>query len=197
MAQSTFALTVYRHSCPSPSSPSSPPLNIDFWDTAGQERFNSMHPSYYHRAHACLLVFDITRKLSYQHLDHWHAELQSVRPGLPCLVAANKVDEDDSVTKKVFAFTKKRQGAAGGVVGGVRFVSAADGLNVVRTFRELIAIADEYRRRGNEADFSGEVMDALDYFDRKEKKAAQAAGTTAGSGTESAAAPAAGREDLY
>ena len=28
----------------------------DFWDTAGQERFNSMHPSYYHNAHACIMV---------------------------------------------------------------------------------------------------------------------------------------------
>ena len=28
----------------------------DFWDTAGQERFNSMHPSYYHQAQACILV---------------------------------------------------------------------------------------------------------------------------------------------
>jgi len=28
----------------------------DFWDTAGQERFASMHPSYYYRAHACVLV---------------------------------------------------------------------------------------------------------------------------------------------
>ena len=28
----------------------------DFWDTAGQERFNSMHSSYYHQAHACILV---------------------------------------------------------------------------------------------------------------------------------------------
>jgi hypothetical protein len=28
----------------------------DFWDTAGQERFASMHPSYYYRAHACILV---------------------------------------------------------------------------------------------------------------------------------------------
>jgi Rab-like protein 2 len=156
-----------------------------------------MHPSYYHRAHACLLVFDITRKLSYQHLDHWHAELQSVRPGLPTVVAANKVDEDDSVTKKVFAFTKKRQGAAGGVVGGVRFVSAADGLNVVRTFKELIAIADEYRRKGNEADFSGEVMDALDYFERKEKKAAQTAAAAAGAAPQTEAAAKPGREELY
>jgi len=29
---------------------------VDFWDTAGQERFSSMHPSYYHQAHACILV---------------------------------------------------------------------------------------------------------------------------------------------
>ena len=31
----------------------------DFWDTAGQERFKSMHPSYYHQAHACILVRSI------------------------------------------------------------------------------------------------------------------------------------------
>lgn len=31
-------------------------LLSDFWDTAGQERFSSMHPSYYHQAHSCLLV---------------------------------------------------------------------------------------------------------------------------------------------
>lgn len=28
----------------------------DFWDTAGQERFQSMHASYYHKAHACIMV---------------------------------------------------------------------------------------------------------------------------------------------
>ena len=31
-------------------------FSSDFWDTAGQERFSSMHPSYYHQAHSCLLV---------------------------------------------------------------------------------------------------------------------------------------------
>ena len=29
---------------------------LKIWDTAGQERFNKMHPSYYHQAHACILV---------------------------------------------------------------------------------------------------------------------------------------------
>jgi GTPase SAR1 family protein len=36
---------------------------VDIWDTAGQERFNSMHSSYYYRANACIMVFDVTRKV--------------------------------------------------------------------------------------------------------------------------------------
>ena len=34
----------------------------DFWDTAGQERFSSMHPSYYHQAHSCLLVSTVSKE---------------------------------------------------------------------------------------------------------------------------------------
>ncbi|KAK7241052.1 proteasome-interacting thioredoxin [Aureococcus anophagefferens] len=45
----------------------------NIWDTAGQERFNKMHPAYYHRAHACILCFDVTRKATYQHLSDWRA----------------------------------------------------------------------------------------------------------------------------
>lgn len=44
----------------------------DFWDTAGQERFTSMHPSYYHEAHACILVFDATRKITYKNVAQWY-----------------------------------------------------------------------------------------------------------------------------
>lgn len=47
-------------------------LVVDFWDTAGQERFASMHPSYYYRAQACVLAFDVTRKSTYQNLSHWY-----------------------------------------------------------------------------------------------------------------------------
>lgn len=40
-------------------------IKIDIWDTAGQECFNTLHPSYYFGAHACVLVFDVTRKITY------------------------------------------------------------------------------------------------------------------------------------
>ncbi|UYV68676.1 RABL2B [Cordylochernes scorpioides] len=95
----------------------------DFWDTAGQERFNSLHPSYYHQAHACVLailplsncalirdsscqnvqlhgvtqVFDVTRKVTYKNLSRWYSELRASRPEIPCLCAANKIDVARSI----------------------------------------------------------------------------------------------------
>jgi Rab-like protein 2 len=64
---STYALTVFRHK----GEVDGKSVEVDFWDTAGQERFASMHPSYYHRAHACILVFDVTRKVTYTNLQEW------------------------------------------------------------------------------------------------------------------------------
>ena len=64
----------------------------DFWDTAGQEKFQSMHPSYYHQAHACILVFDATRKNTYKSLANWYAEMRNYRPSIPCICAVNKID---------------------------------------------------------------------------------------------------------
>ena len=41
---------------------------IDFWDTAGQEKFDKLHASYYFGADCCILVFDVTRKITYRNL---------------------------------------------------------------------------------------------------------------------------------
>lgn len=84
-----------------------------------------MHPSYYHRAHAAIMVFDITRKTTYKSLQKWWAELQTACKGVPVLVVANKIDEDMTVTGKSFAFAEKNKLP-------LLFVSASDGTNVVR-----------------------------------------------------------------
>jgi GTPase SAR1 family protein len=45
-------------------------LAADIWDTAGQERFNSMHASYYYRAHvSCLLGTVTVGKQQACHMD--------------------------------------------------------------------------------------------------------------------------------
>ena len=52
-------------------------FDLDIWDTAGQDSFNELHPSYYYGAHACILVFDVNRKITYQNLRQWYKEMRN------------------------------------------------------------------------------------------------------------------------
>ena len=67
-------------------------FSVDIWDTAGQESFNELHPTYYFGAHVCILVFDVTRKVTYTNLRNWYAEMRNQCPHIPCICIANKVD---------------------------------------------------------------------------------------------------------
>ena len=152
--RSTYALTLYRYDTEvAKEDGSTEPLRVDFWDTAGQERFASMHPSYYYRAHACILCFDVTRKPTYQHMNNWYRELRTYCEEIPCFVVANKIDVNYDVTKKNFAFAKKHDLP-------LYYVSAADGTNVVRVFQDAIRQGLEYKRTGG--DFMAEVLELLD-----------------------------------
>jgi len=156
---STFALTVYRHTITIDDKT----LEVDFWDTAGQERFNSMHPSYYYRAHACILVFDVTRKISYQNLSAWFKELRMYRKEIPCIVVANKIDMSPEVTKIKFGFARKRKLP-------FYFVSAADGTNVVQIFKEAVRLANHYKDQDS-TDYVEQCMRLLE--DNKAPKGEQ------------------------
>jgi Rab-like protein 2 len=145
---STFALTLFKHTAKIDGED----IQVDFWDTAGQERFSSMHPSYYHQAHACLFVFDVTRKVTYKNLLAWHKELREYREDIPCIVVANKIDAKIEMTQKQFSFGKKNNMP-------FYFVSAADGTNVVKVFTELIKLGNHYKN--NSTDFMDEVMKLL------------------------------------
>jgi len=149
---STFALTLFNYS----TKIDDREVAVEFWDTAGQERFNNMHPSYYHSAHACILVFDCTRKTTYKNLPNWYKEVRQYRPEIPCILVANKIDVDISVTKKQFNFAKKYNLP-------FYFVSASDGTNVVKIFRDAIEKGLHYKE--NSTDFVDEVLRELDNLD--------------------------------
>lgn len=141
---STYALTLFRKNV----EVNGRQVSVDIWDTAGQERFNKMHPAYYHRAHACILCFDVTRKATYQHLANWYDELRDASD-IPCIVVANKIDIDYQVTRKNFKFASARNLP-------FYFVSAADGTNVVKVFRAAIDVAMEWKNNGD--DFINDVL---------------------------------------
>ena len=113
-----------------------------------------MHPSYYHKAHACILVFDVTRKVTYQNLQNWYKELRQFCEHIPCICIANKIDVDYNVTSKAFAFPSKHNLP-------FYFVSAADGTNVVKIFEEAVRLAHSHKS-GGEKDFVAEVLELLD-----------------------------------
>ncbi|XP_038199119.1 rab-like protein 2B isoform X2 [Arvicola amphibius] len=152
------------------SLPSNPPASLgrqscvhvaDFWDTAGQERFQSMHASYYHKAHACIMVFDVQRKITYKNLGTWYAELREFRPEIPCILVANKIDADIQMTQKNFSFAKKFSLP-------LYFVSAADGTNVVKLFNDAIRLAVAYKESSQ--DFMDEVLQELENFKLEQKE---------------------------
>jgi len=46
-------------------------VKLQIWDTAGQEKFRSITRSYYRDAAGALLVYDITRRETFDHLTTW------------------------------------------------------------------------------------------------------------------------------
>ncbi|XP_022656830.1 rab-like protein 2A isoform X2 [Varroa jacobsoni] len=146
---STYALTLFRHK----TNVDGTDVAVDFWDTAGQERFQKLHASYYHQAHACILVFDVTRKTTYKNLQRWYEELRRQRPSIPCICVANKIDADYDVTRKKFNFPAKNQLP-------IFYVSASDGTNVVKLFNEAIRAAVQYKR--NPTDFVDSILEELE-----------------------------------
>lgn len=47
---------------------------VQIWDTAGQERFQSLGAAFYRGADCCILVYDVTKIQSFEHLERWKAE---------------------------------------------------------------------------------------------------------------------------
>jgi len=68
-------------------------IKLQIWDTAGQESFRSIARSYYRDAAGCLLVFDVTRKESFNHLEKWLQETrQFANPNIAITIVGNKAD---------------------------------------------------------------------------------------------------------
>jgi Ras-related protein Rab-2A len=68
-------------------------VKLQIWDTAGQESFRSITRSYYRGAAGALLVYDITRRDTFQHLSRWLEEAkQHAHENMVILLIGNKSD---------------------------------------------------------------------------------------------------------
>lgn len=51
-------------------------VKLQIWDTAGQERFKSIVTSYYRNSVGIILVYDVTNRESFEHLNEWFSEVK-------------------------------------------------------------------------------------------------------------------------
>lgn len=68
-------------------------IKLQIWDTAGQESFRSITRSYYRGAAGALLVYDITRRETFNHLARWLTEArQNSNSNMVVMLIGNKSD---------------------------------------------------------------------------------------------------------
>eukprot|EP00615_Pteridomonas_danica_P011363 CAMPEP_0114355482 /NCGR_PEP_ID=MMETSP0101-20121206/20252_1 /TAXON_ID=38822 ORGANISM="Pteridomonas danica, Strain PT" /NCGR_SAMPLE_ID=MMETSP0101 /ASSEMBLY_ACC=CAM_ASM_000211 /LENGTH=155 /DNA_ID=CAMNT_0001497451 /DNA_START=219 /DNA_END=686 /DNA_ORIENTATION=+ len=79
-------------------------VKMTIWDTAGQERFRTLTSSYYRGAQGIILVYDVTRKDTFEALDQWLREMEVYCPGggreVVKLLVGNKVDMSPVVSRE-------------------------------------------------------------------------------------------------
>ncbi|CAL5978744.1 Rab1a [Hexamita inflata] len=89
-------------------------IKFQIWDTAGQEKFRSLAPMYYRSAAAVVVVFDVTRRASFEDVQYWIKEVKTNGDkDAIIVVVGNKIDksgrnvtaeEANSYAKSIQAF---------------------------------------------------------------------------------------------
>lgn len=108
-ANTSQGLPPPRLTHPQPRDPPPPQkhMKLSLWDTAGQETYKSVTRSYFRGASGALLVFDLTRKATFQHVTDWLNDLRQIaEPDIVVVLVGNKSDlasPDATVTTRVGA----------------------------------------------------------------------------------------------
>ena len=72
-------------------------FDITLFDTAGQERYRAITKNYFKESHGITLIYDITNRSSFEHIDTWLNSIQDSlsdwkRSGYMIMILGNKLD---------------------------------------------------------------------------------------------------------
>ena len=110
-------------------------IKAQIWDTAGQERYKSITNAYFKGAKGALVVYDITRKVTFNSVDKWIADLRaSADKKVNIILIGNKSDLENirEVTKDEGLEKSKALGVA------FMETSASNGDNIDKAFDVMI-----------------------------------------------------------
>ncbi|CAM9118002.1 unnamed protein product, partial [Ectocarpus fasciculatus] len=129
-------------------------IKLQIWDTAGQESFASITRSYYRGAAGALLVYDVTKRRSFNSIKTWMEETRRNAPDhLTTILIGNKSDLD-----KKRAVSQK-EGELFAQEHGMMFMetSAKSAFNIDAAFIEVAKSIHQKIEEG-EIDINAQVM---------------------------------------
>jgi len=138
-------------------------IKAQIWDTAGQERYRAVTSAYYRGAVGAMLVYDITKRQTFDHVPRWLEELRNhADNNIVIMLVGNKCDLDNLravPTEDAKEFAQKE---------GLFFLetSAMEATNVETAFLTVLTeifkivskkslIASQDQGNGNHASLSG------------------------------------------
>ncbi|KAK4373611.1 hypothetical protein RND71_008995 [Anisodus tanguticus] len=141
-------------------------VKAQIWDTAGQERYRAVTSAYYRGAVGAMLVYDITKRQTFDHIPRWLEELRAhADRNIVIILIGNKTDLEDQravPTEDAKEFAQKE---------GLFFLetSALEATNVEDAFSTVLIeifnivnkknlAADENQSNGNPASLAGKKI---------------------------------------
>ena len=120
-------------------------IKAQIWDTAGQEKYKAITGAYYKGSKGAFVVYDITRKDTFDSADRWINDLKvSADPKINIMLIGNKNDLEDK--REVL----KEQGEEKAKSFGCAFLetSALSGDNIERGFEMMVS--DIFKKYGED-----------------------------------------------
>ncbi|XP_072993379.1 ras-related protein RABA1f-like [Typha latifolia] len=111
-------------------------VKAQIWDTAGQERYRAITSAYYRGAHGALVVYDVTRHITFENMERWLKELRDhTDANIVIMLVGNKADLRHLravPTEDAKAFAERER---------IFFMetSALESLNVENSFTEVLS----------------------------------------------------------
>lgn len=121
-------------------------IRMDIWDTAGQEKFRSLTRQYYRDSQGAIIVFDITKKKTFDSLQTWIDDIKDYSDkDIPIIIVGNKsdlIDEREVSENNINEFLNDKY---------TYFeVSAKYGNNIDLAFNKIKKLILENRKMNNE-----------------------------------------------
>jgi len=122
-------------------------VKLTIWDIGGHEKFKALHKSYYQGTNGALLIFDLTRKRTFDEMEVWYTEMKEIlERKIPFILIGNKVDlikNSPAAIKEDIAIEYAKNHGSSYIQ-----TSAKTGENVENAFIELVHKMIEIQKEG-------------------------------------------------